>query len=69
LFVVLLGRCNGRHCNTHPAMPTWDFILDSLIRGRVPGHGNGSCHHGMARPQVAFGGTVSNMESSCEYIK
>jgi len=24
------------------------------------------CHHGMARPQVADGGTASNMEGSCE---
>jgi hypothetical protein len=27
----------------------------------------GPCHHGMARPQVADGGTASNMEGSCEY--
>jgi len=27
------------------------------------------CHHGMARPQVADGGTVSNMEGSCKYIE
>jgi hypothetical protein len=26
----------------------------------------GPCHHGMARPQVADGGTASNMERSCE---
>jgi len=26
----------------------------------------GPCHHGMARPQVADAGTVSNMEGSCE---
>ena len=26
----------------------------------------GPCHHGMARPQVADGGTASNMEGSCE---
>jgi len=25
-----------------------------------------SCHHGMARPQVADGGTASDMEGSCE---
>jgi hypothetical protein len=29
---------------------------------------SGSCHHGMARIQVADGGTVSNMEGSFEYI-
>jgi len=27
----------------------------------------GPCHHGMARPQVADGGTASNMEGSCKY--
>jgi hypothetical protein len=26
----------------------------------------GPCHHGMARPQVANGGTASYMEGSCE---
>ena len=26
-------------------------------------------HHGMTRPQIADGGTASNMEGSCEYIK
>jgi hypothetical protein len=25
-----------------------------------------TCHHGMARPQVADGGTASDMEGSCE---
>jgi len=29
----------------------------------------GPCHHGMARPQVADGGTASNMEGSCEKIE
>jgi len=28
----------------------------------------GPCHHGMARPEGADGGTASNMEDSCEYI-
>ena len=28
----------------------------------------GACHRGMARPQVADGGTASNMAGSCEYI-
>ena len=26
----------------------------------------GPCHHGMGRPQVADGGTASDMEGSCE---
>jgi hypothetical protein len=29
----------------------------------------GPCHHGMARPQVADGGTASDMEGSCEKIE
>ena len=29
----------------------------------------GPCHHDMARPQVADGGTASDMEGSCEYIE
>jgi hypothetical protein len=29
----------------------------------------GSLSHGMALPQVAGGGTASNMEGSCEYVK
>ena len=29
----------------------------------------GPCHHGMARPQVADGGTASNMVGSCELNK
>jgi len=29
----------------------------------------GPYHHGMARPQVADGGTASNVEGSCEYIE
>ena len=29
----------------------------------------GPCQHGMARPQVADGGTASNMEGSCEYVQ
>jgi len=27
------------------------------------------CHYGVARPQVADGGTTSNMEGSYEYIE
>ena len=26
----------------------------------------GPCHHGMAHPQVADGGTASDMEGSCK---
>jgi len=30
---------------------------------------SGPCHYGMARPQVADGGTASNMEGSLEYFE
>jgi hypothetical protein len=29
----------------------------------------GPCDHGMARPQVAVGGTASGVKGSCEYIE
>ena len=29
----------------------------------------GPCHHGMALPQVADGGTASNMKGSCKCIE
>ena len=29
----------------------------------------GPSHHGMARPQLADGGTACNMEGSCVYIE
>jgi hypothetical protein len=34
-----------------------------------PEPARGLCHHSMARPQVAVGGTASNMEGSCECIE
>jgi hypothetical protein len=37
--------------------------LHSVVGG---GMNVGPCHHGMARPQVADGGTASDMEGSCE---
>ena len=29
----------------------------------------GPCYQGIARPQVADGGTAFNMEGSCEYVE
>ena len=38
-----------------------------IMTGKVyPAMFVGPCHHGMARPQVADGGTASDMEGSCE---
>ena len=39
--------------------------FDKALSGVISG---GPCHHDMARPQVADGGTASNMEGNCEYI-
>ena len=37
-----------------------------VLVGLVEAMNVGPCHHGMARPRVADGGTASNMEGSCE---
>ena len=52
------------------------FLLRKMIFGqlhlviflppRVWAMNVGYCHHGMARPQVADGGTASYMEGNCE---
>jgi hypothetical protein len=42
-------------------------LYSQIIRFRINWSMNvGPCHYGMARPQVADGGTASNMEGSCE---
>ena len=41
----------------------YEIIVDMCIK--LPCE-VGPCHHGMARPQVADGGTASDMEGSCE---
>jgi hypothetical protein len=43
-------------------MPCVDFEINRS----GPAMNVGPCHHGMARPQVADGGTASDMEGSCE---
>jgi len=40
------------------------FVIAANSTGSC--HVVGPCHHGMARPQVADGGTASFMEGSCE---
>jgi hypothetical protein len=40
--------------------------LDISRRYYTPSMNAGPCHHGMAGPQVADGGTASYMEGSCE---
>jgi hypothetical protein len=49
------------------------FIQHSFLVINVCNQGKpcfvGPCHHGMALPQVADGGTASDMEGSCEYIE
>jgi hypothetical protein len=72
---VVSLRNEGRH-------PTWSVavnvgpchtarrVLKMRMEERPPiwsvGVNVGLCHHGMARPQVADGGTASYMEGSCE---
>ena len=45
--------CSGRIGRILCTLETWSLFV-------------GPCHHGMARPQVADGGTASDMEGSCE---
>ena len=45
----------------------WSLELYS-VRSKLPWY-VGPCHHGMARPQVADGGTACHIEGSCEYIE
>ena len=44
---------------------TWENNIRKDIRDIEPFF-VGPCHHCMARPQVADGGTASDMEGSCE---
>ena len=67
----ILSQVNPVHA------PTSHFLMVQLIlsfhlhlglpRGLFPTMS--PCHHFVARPQVADGGTASNMEGSCEYIE
>jgi hypothetical protein len=43
-----------------------NFVLDLQILSPPTLMNVGPCHYGMARPQVADGGTASYMEGSCE---
>jgi hypothetical protein len=56
-----------KHTWTSPDEKTHNQIDHVLIDRRQRSTMNvGPCHHGMARPQVADGGTASDMEGSCE---
>ena len=41
------------------------FAAEKMYTSVCPRY-EGPCHHGMARPQVADGGTASDMEVNCE---
>ena len=53
---VKIGRGVRQGCCLSPIM--FNLYSESMNVG--------PCHHGMARPRVADGGTASNMEGSCE---
>jgi hypothetical protein len=52
-----------------PVTKAWR-VIRLRVEGRPPlwrvAVNVGPCHHGMAHPQVADGGTASYMEGSCE---
>jgi len=47
--------------------PRFDFGINFCMAKSTPWQA-GPCHHGMARLQVADGGTASSMEGNCGYI-
>jgi hypothetical protein len=49
----------------------WPTVLINKLSGLLKSMNVGPSHHGMARPQVADGGTAYTayyMEGSCDYI-
>jgi len=48
-------------CSHSASWLTYSSLLQLCIMG--------PCHHGMTPPQVAGGGTASNMEGSCDCIE
>ena len=58
----------GRTLYSNLAKPSIKFLSCSSCKISGP-RKVGPCHHGMARPQVADGGTASDMEGSSEYIE
>jgi hypothetical protein len=47
----------------------WSRVLPEKLKRPKLLKKVGPCHHGMARPQVADGGTASRYGGSCEYIE
>jgi len=60
-------KCYSRHTCVHNWVkwPERESDYKMLYNVETPCD-VGPCHHGMARPQVADGGTASDMEGSCE---
>jgi hypothetical protein len=73
LTSVLLGDSFAFHSHLHSPLPPCSgqiivvFVtkLYSELSNNCSAMNVGPCHHGMERPQVADGGTASNMEGSC----
>jgi hypothetical protein len=70
---VLKFKCKTQvpKVNTFLLTPWSRVLLEKLTVNfaasqEIPRIFAGPCHHGMARPQVADGGTASCMEGSCE---
>ena len=59
LCKILEFRLSHLHQGGTLKSPKGDSSLKSIM-------GTAPCHHGMARPQVADGGTASDMEGNCE---
>jgi hypothetical protein len=55
--------------SSEPVAKVYKILLKLAITNLVTSSLVGPCHHDMARPQVADGGTASSSEGSCKYIE
>jgi hypothetical protein len=62
-FVALI---NNRSCSSCESLKVGEACRHFLVAVYYETINVGPCHHGMARPQAADGGTASYMEGSCE---
>ena len=71
-MVLISLLCTGGKLVSHTGEGTRHRVFENrVLRKNVGLRGMramnvGPCHHAMARPRVADGGTASNMEGSCE---
>ena len=63
IFWTNINACLCAQISLHEFSSAYIHLGHSFIHSPM---NVGPCHHGMARPRFADGGTASNMEGSCE---